>query len=295
MTRHVRLMVTVALLVLAHLPVMVSAQSGSGQFKADKLGTIAVQHSVAYVVRDQSNARVSQVEILLTDVAIDPKVVHSAFDPHMAAINLDALDDRNYVLLWVKPDGTVTMNATFSKTMTQFLDSTRGEGLVVTWTTRSATRLAGRAVTKAPRRTMDGSMYSLDVTFDVDVPAGSAATPLPAGGGEPGKALRALLAAADRKDWTAIRAGSSVEALKTFDRSYNTPAENAESAAELLKAWLSTDKLEITGGVLESDMVAVLDAEGELFPGQRTLTRVRMIKAADVWKFDRAARAGMVP
>jgi hypothetical protein len=110
--------------------------------------------------------------------------------------------------------------------------------------------------------------------------------------------LRALLAAAEKKDWPGIRAASSPEALKTFDRSYNTPAENAESAAELLKAWMSpekVDKLDITGGIVESETVAVLDVEGELFPGQRALTRVRMIKAGDRWQFDRAARAGMIP
>ena len=274
--------------------VSLGAQGSSGTFNASKMGTIKIAHGVAYIVRDQRDARVNQIEILLTDVALDAKAVQAAFDPHMAAINLDQLDERDYILLWVKPDGTVSMNATYSKTMTQIIDDSRG-GLTATWTTRSPTKLAGRLTSKGSLKTMDGATYSVDLTFDVEVPPATTGTNLPAGGGEPGQGLRALLAAAEKKDWAGIRAGSSQEALKTFDRSYNTPAENAEGAAELLKAWMSTDKLDITGGIVESDTVAVLDVEGELFPGQRTLTRVRMVKSGNRWQFDRAARAGFVP
>lgn len=293
-TLRLRLALLVTLTALVTGQTSLSAHGGSGAFTAQKLGTIKVAHGVAYVVRDQRNARTTHVEILLTDVEFDAAVVQTAFDPHMTAINLDQLDDRNYVLLWVNADGSVGMNATYAKTMTQIIDDSRG-GLSVTWTTRSATRLAGRLASKGALKTMDGSTYSVDLTFEVDVPPAASGTPLPAGGGDPGQGLRALLAAADKKDWPGIRAGSSPDALKMFDRSYNTPAENAEGAADLLKAWMSTEKLNIAGGLLESPTVAVLDVEGELFPGQRALTRVRMVKGGDRWQFDRAARAGMVP
>jgi hypothetical protein len=286
---------TIAVLTaIAASSIPLAAQGTSGKVTAQNLGTITVLRGLAYLTRDQRDARTTHVEILLTDVELDRATVQTAFDPHMTAINLDALEDRNYVLLWVNADGSVGMNATYSKTMTQFIDDTRG-GLTVTWTTRSASHLTGRLVSKGALKTMDGSTYSVDLTFDVDVPAAPAGPRLPAGGGEPGQALRALLAAAEKKDWAGIRAGSSAEALKTFDRSYNTPAENAESTADLLKAWMPIDKLDIAGGVAESDTVVVLDVEGELFPGQRALTRVRMVKSGNRWLFDRAARAGFLP
>ena len=114
-----------------------------------------------------------------------------------------------------------------------------------------------------------------------------------AGGGEPGKALIAFIAASQKKNWTPIKAGSSADALKTFDKSYNTPAENAESAAELLKAWIPLQKMTITGGQLRGNL-AVLDVEGELFPGQLGLSVVQMVKTGTAWQFDRAGRAGMV-
>ncbi len=270
------------------------AHGGSGTFTAQKMGTITVAHGIAYVVRDQRDARRTQVEILLTDVDIDAAAVQTAFDPHMTAINMDQLSDRNYVLLWVTADGTVGMNATYSKTMSQFVDDSRG-GLTVTWTTRSASRLAGRLVSKGAVKAMDGATYTADLTFEVDVPALRLERPSRQAAAIQDRGCARCWRRQRRKTGTGFGPASSPEALKTFDRSYNTPAENAESAAELLKAWMSTEKLDITGGILESESVAVLDVEGELFPGQRALTRVRMVKAGGRWQFDRAARAGMLP
>ena len=40
---------------------------------------------------------------------------------------------------------------------------------------------------------------------------------------------------------------------------------------------------------------AILDVEGEVFAGSMGLSRVQRVKSGDVWTFDRAARAGMLP
>ena len=258
-----------------------------------KLGAISPKYAAAYLVRDQRNARTTQIEILLAETAVDPKAMQTAFDPHMVAINLDALDDRNYVLLFVAPDGQVGMNATFGKTMTQFLNDT-GDGLKAEFTTRTATRLEGRVFSSAPLKTLDGTTYTVDLRFGVDVAAPPAGTALPAGGGDPGKSFTAFVAAAAKKNWAAIRAASSPWALEMFDKSYNTPAENAESVGMLVQAWVPLQKMKITGGQLRGD-TAILDVEGEVFAGSMGLSRVQMVKSGDVWKFDRAARAGMLP
>jgi hypothetical protein len=289
MTLHTTAM-TVAL-GLSLLSPAEGADRASGAVAVSKQGTIRVTHATAYVVRDQRNARQMQTELLLSDVVVDPAPIRAALNPHMEAINVDALKDRNYVLLWVRPDGSLSMNATFSKTMTQFVDDTT-DGLSVTWTTNSASRLEGRVVTRKPVKTMDGTTYTVDITFGVDVPAAPAGTPLP-GGGDAGRALLRLIAAANAKNWTGIRAVLSADALKTFDKSYNSPAENAADAADLLKAWLPVDKMKIVGGQLRGD-VAILDVEGEMFPGQASLSLARMVKVGTTWLFDQAARAGMV-
>lgn len=269
-----------------------AANTASGSVSVQKVGAISPKFSAGYLVRDQRNARTTQTEILLSEVTVDPAEVQGALDPHMIAINLDALKDRNYVLLFVRADGWVGMNATFSKGMTQFLNDTTG-GLKAEFTARTATRIDAHVFSSEPLKTMDGTTYIVDLRFGVDVAAPPAGTALVAGGGDPGKALTTFLAASQKKNWTAIKAGSSPEALKTFDKSYNSPAENAESAADLLKAWIPLQKMHITGGQLRGN-IAILDVEGELFPGQLGLSLVQMVKTGAVWQFDRAARAGMV-
>jgi len=269
-----------------------AANSASGSVDVQKVGTISPKFSVGYLVRDQRNARTTQTEVLLSEVMTDPAQMDGVLDPHMVAINLDALRNRNYILLFVRGDGWVGMNATFSKGMTQFLNDTTG-GLKAEFTARTATRIEGRVSSPAPLKSMDGTTYTVDLHFDVDIAAPPAGTALPTGGGDPGKALTAFLASSQKKNWTAIKAGSSPAALKTFDKSYNSPAENAEGAADLLKAWIPLQKMTITGGQLRGK-VAVLDVEGELFPGQLGLSLVQMVKTGAVWQFDRAARAGLV-
>ena len=269
-----------------------AANTASGLVDVQKVGTISPKFSAGYLVRDQRNARTTQTEILLSEVTVDPAEMQGILDPHMIAINLDALKDRNYVLLFVRADGWVGMNATFSKGMTQFLNDTTG-GLKAEFTARTATRIDAHVFSPSPLKTMDGTTYTVDLQFGVDVAAPPAGTALPAGGGDPGKALSAFLAASQKKNWAAIKTGSSADALKTFDKSYNSPAENAESAADLLKAWIPLTKMTITGGQLRGN-VAILDVEGELFPGQLGLSLVQMVKTGTVWQFDRAARAGMV-
>jgi hypothetical protein len=290
MTSRVSVLVASAVLMLN--PHAYAANTASGSVNVQKVGDVSPKFSAGYLVRDQRNARTTQTEILLSEVTIDPAAMQNALDPHMIAINLDALNDRNYVLLFVRADGWVGMNATFSKGMTQFLNDTTG-GLKAEFTARTATRIDGHVFSPSPLKSMDGTTYTVDLRFGVDVPAPPAGTALASGGGDPGKALTAFLAASQKKNWAAIKAGSSPDALKTFDKSYNSPAENADSAADLLKAWIPLQKMNITGGQLRGN-VAILDVEGELFPGQLGLSLVQMVKTGAVWQFDRAARAGMV-
>ena len=285
-----------ALAVIGSLTVGVdiaSAGQASGSVRVETAGTISPTHAVAYVVRNSRNARTTSVELLLSDVPVDATEVQVALDPHLIAINLDALRGRNYVLLWVDADGTVTMNATFSRTMTQMLNDTN-DGLKAELTANTPSRIEGHVFSQKPVKTMSGTTYSVDLRFAAEVPAHIAGRPLPAGGGDPGKALTALLSAVAKKNWPDIRAASSPAALKMFESSYNTPAENAETAADLLRGWLPAKKLKVAGGQLRGD-VAILDVEGEIFEGQLGLSRVQMVKTGAVWQFERAVRAGMLP
>ena len=212
------------------------AGNTKGQFvvKGGKTsGTIAPTQAAAYVTRDPRDPRNRVAEVVLSEAAIDVDAAVAALQPHSHVINQDILDDRNYVLLWIASDGHVSMNATFSDTMTQFIDKV-GESLKATLTTNTPERVAGRIFTEAPVTTIGGEIYTVDLTFDTAVTRVPAGTPLGAGGGGPGKALTAFLAAVKKQQWPAIKAGLAPSAVATFDKSYNSPEENASSASDLL-------------------------------------------------------------
>ena len=96
-----------------------------------------------------------------------------------------------------------------------------------------------------------------------------------------------------KKNWPGLKAGLAARVLPTFEKDYNTPAENAASAVDILSAWLPTEKFKVAGGVLVSDTEAVLELEGERF-GSRQLSLVKMVKTAAVWQFDESVPAGML-
>jgi hypothetical protein len=79
-----------------------------------------------------------------------------------------------------------------------------------------------------------------------------------------------------------------------FDNDYDTPAEKAKSANDMLNAWLARKKMKISGGQLHGD-TAILEVEGEMFEGQNSLTLVQMVKSGPAWQFEQARRVGLVP
>ncbi len=268
-----------------------AAGPASGTVKTPT-GTISPKFAIAYVVRDQFNPRQSVVELLLSEVAVDPAKLNDDLDRHVAAINFDALRDHNYVLLWVAPDGSVKMNATYSKTMTQYANDSTG-GLKAEFTTNTAAKIDGRVYAPTPLKVMDGSTYTVDVKFTADVIPALTGTPLPAGGGDPGRALTAFIGAVAKKDWKGVKAGLAPATLKNYDHDYNSEAENAASAIDILNARLTVAKSKVTGGFLTSPTVAIVEMEGDRF-GTMWVSVVRMVKTGAVWQYEDSRPVGML-
>ncbi len=270
-------------------------QTASGAFNVQPGGSITPTVAAAYLVRDQFNPRETEVEIVLSTAPVNVAAAAAELNPHMAAINDAALKDTNYVLVWVKPDGAVSMNATFSRTMTQFVDrTTKGGTLRAELAANTRDKVAGRIFTTSPVKTLDGATYTVDLTFSTPVASPTAGTALPGGGGEPGNALSAFLAARQRKDWPGLKGALAPRMVEMFVKDYNDEAENLADTLQTLDFWLPVRDVAITGGTLRADE-AVLDVEGTLASGVRALTLVRMIKGPSQWLFESATMAGMLP
>jgi hypothetical protein len=274
---------------------LASAQTASGTFTSRPEGAITPKVAAAYVVRDQFNPRESEIEVVLSATALEIAKAVAELSPHTAVINDPALKNANYVLIWIGTDGKVSMNATFSKTMTQFVDRASTDGkLRAELTTNTPDRIAGRIFTPAPVKTMSGSTYSVDLTFSAPVTKAPPGTALPAGGGEPGNALLDFLAARQKKDWPSLKAALSPSASERFVKSYNDDRENLIDLLETLNFWLPVTDVKISRGMLAGE-TAVLDAEGVLASGVKALTLVRLVRRPSGWLFDSATMAGILP
>ena len=274
---------------------MASADSATGTFVVTggkAAGTIAPKAAAAFVVRDRRDMRTPVAEVVLSELAVDAVAAVATLHPHTHAINQDALKDRDYILLWVAPDGHVSMNATFGRTMTQFIDAV-GDSLHATLTVNTPQRVAGRVFTAKPVTTLNGDTYTVDVSFDVAVASPGKGAALPAGGGAAGEALGRFLGVVQQGDWAAIAPLLSPPALEMFNKSYNSPAENAASLADILQAWLPKARLSIVGGEQRGE-VADLEITGEMFPGTSALYLARMRRAGGVWQFEGATMVGML-
>jgi hypothetical protein len=288
-----RIAVPFALLAVALSAAALPALAGeaSGEFSVTKRSPIRPKYAAAYETRDQRDAHKRAIEVVLSDEPIDVKAAVAELDPHTDVINQKALQDHNYVILWVRPGNDVSMNATYSEKMVQYVDMTPGDGplpggLKAEMSTNTADRVVGRLFSPKPVKTMDGETYSVDLKFSTEVTHVPAGTKLPAGGADAGKALQALLAAMKKKDYKAIQAGVTPKRVESFS--------DVDDAVQTLGMTLPTKTFKITGGELRGADTAILEVESEYFAGQKGLTLVRMVRNDTHWQFDRATRAGMI-
>lgn len=264
------------LTLLAATPAL--AGEAFGSFKADKKPAIEPRFAAAYETRDPGDARKRAIEVILTEKPIDAAAAVEDLDPHTHVINQDALKGTNYVLLWIRPDGNVSMNATYSASMTQYVDKESFGRMKVDLTKNTAGEVAGHLTT-----TREG--YSADLRFSTKVTRRAAGTKLGAGGGPAGKAFLALVSAAAKKNWDAIQ---KLVTAGTRDR-----FEDVDDAVETLGFWIPKNRVKVTGGEQRGDEV-ILEVEGEIFQGQQAIYLVRMRKTGSDWQFDRATKAGLI-
>src|SRR3954452_18844228 len=210
-----------AALLVVLCPVIALGGEASGQFTAGKRPPIKPKYAAAYETRDQRDARKSAIEVVLSEETIDVVEAAAELDTHSNVINHKALRDHNYVLLWVRPDNDVSIKATYSDTMTQYVEMT-GSRMTADMSVNTRDKVAGRIFSPKPLKTMDGDEYTIDLKFSTEVTHPSAGTKLPADGGEPGKAFNALQTAIVKKSWTGIKGNVTAKTLESFNESDRT-------------------------------------------------------------------------
>lgn len=256
---------------------------------------IAPPHVAAFRIRDTFSPRERTTFVMLTAKPVDRERIAGDSDPYALAINDPAVRDAGWLGFTVDAKGVVQMNARIDGV--QYIDSS-GEimrqpgSLSAECSHNTPERVACHVRTREPVESMDGPSWTLDVRFDTAVSARPAGKPLPADGGEPGKAFLALLKAAQGDDLDAILAVLTEEEGASYRAEYNTPEENLADAKQTLDNRLPK-QAKITGGELLGPDHAQLEVEGVPYEGARFLYEIDMRRVDGRWRMNSSGIAGM--
>jgi hypothetical protein len=271
------------------------AATVSGKFELDGKATVPTQVA-AFRMRDQNAPRTIQTYVMLTTKAVNRDAIKDSVDPYAVAINDPAVQDTDYVAFEVGANGETHMNAHVGGT--QYVDSSgkimgQQGSLVANCRENTATRVACTVKTEKPVKTMGGPSFSLELSFDTEISARPPGKPIAADGGDPGKALMALNAAAGGNDLAKILALMTPGAGKSYREDWRSPAENLAEAKDFLKARLPKEP-KITGGELLADDYAVLEVEGVPFKNGRMLYLIEMRLSDGHWVYEQSGAAGFL-
>lgn len=277
MTR--RITATVALLglaaALAATPTF-AASKASGYFRYDKL-TLKVAHAYLFRTPEDEDPSKFETKIYLTSLPIDAAAAARAFDPGHAIDEQIQGKAGGYVRICVNDDGSECgMYFNHNEPSESFNTSGSGEFKL---TSNTPAHVGGSWKLAEPSDFFDKT-YQFDLNFEADLSAPPPSKPLPADGGEPGRAYAAYLAALDKGDIPALRKALGEAGAWRF------PEGDDSSNKEQLK-WMRDGKPRaikiLKAESLDADH-AVLTVEGVDRDDIKRRGRVLMVRQDGLWQ-----------
>lgn len=249
---------------------------GSGHFRKGEI-RIEAKHAVAVAIDEDVDAARAQTYVYLSDVPLDAGRIAGAFQPGSAAEEQLGDGSAGYVRICIDADGgECGLYFSHNKPNASFNSSGYGAFKLEA---APAGRVAGRWVLAKPEDFF-GETYDFDLHFDAGLttPPGK---PLPADGGEPGKAYRAWTAAVAKGDLPVLRALVGGE----YDgwRIRSDDQDDVKSALKDLRDGTPL-KATILRGRIDGDK-AVLWVEGKDRDDILRRGRVLLAKADGDWRF----------
>lgn len=178
-----------------------AADRGTGHFRKGEV-RIDVRHVIAVVVDEAGTEADTHTHVYLSDVPMDARKVAAAFHASSAAEQQLGEASAGYVRVCINTEGD-ECGLYFSHNNPNASFNTSGYG-TFKLDAAPAGRVAGSWVLAEPDDFF-GETYDFELRFDVAItpPPGK---PLPADGGDPGKAYRAWIAAVAKGDLPVLRA-----------------------------------------------------------------------------------------
>jgi hypothetical protein len=266
-----------ALALLLSLPVADALAVGGGHFR---LGETHVDPKYAIaVVRDRGHDDGAQTFVYLSDFPLDAAKVAAAFDPGDEVRTELGERAGGYVRICIDADGS-ECGMFYERKQPDDSFNVGGYGAFAL-TRHDDGHVAGGWVLEEPESFFDQT-YDFDLHFDVAVTP-LPGIPLPAGGGEPGAAYHAWLAALAKGDVVALRN------LVDSEHSYRFPEDDPSNVKEAIKDARDGTPLqaEISRGLVDGDR-ALLWVEGTDRDDILRAGRVRMQREGGAWHFAEA-------
>jgi hypothetical protein len=253
-----------------------AADRGSGHFRKGEV-RIDVRHVIAVVVDEAGTDADTHTYVYLSDVPMDAGKVAAAFHASSAAEQQLGDGSAGYVRVCINAEGD-ECGLYFSHNNPSASFNSSGYG-TFKLDAAPAGRIAGQWVLAEPDDFF-GETYDFDLRFDVAItpPPG---TPLPADGGDPGKAYRAWIVAVAKGDLPVLRAMVGGDY-----NGWRIKSEDADDVKAALKDLRDGTPLQarILRGRLDGDS-AVLWVEGQDRDDILRRGRVLMQRAEGAWRY----------
>jgi hypothetical protein len=254
-----------------------AADRGSGHFRKGEV-RLDLKHVVA--VANEEDDSGDHTFVYLSDVPLDARKIAAAFHASSAAEEQLGDGSAGYVRVCIDAEGgECGLYFSHNKPSASFNSSGYGEFKL---DPAPAGRIAGHWTLSEPDDFF-GETYDFDLVFDVAVtpPPGK---PLPADGGEPGKAYRAWTTAVAKGDLPVLRA--------LVGGDYNSWRINSDDQDDVKSALKdlrdgSPVAAKILGGRIDGDN-AVLRVEGRDRDDILRRGRVQMQRVDKAWRFMQA-------
>lgn len=246
-------------------------------FRLDKI-TSTFAYVCGFRVASPDKLGTTRRMVVLSSVPVDCAAADKEFDP-VAAVEAAVEEKKGaYATLHLQTDPE-RADGSWRSFEPGDAFSFGGQGKL-TYTRNDDRRVEGRYFTEKPESFFDKT-YEFDLPFAVDLLAGSlSGTPLPKGGGEPGKVYLAYMKAVAKKDPVALQ--KVVAKAKADEIAEQVQGEIWAVIFDSARS-LEFETATIPGGLIQGDRAA-LDIEGKSYDGDKFRGRVFLIKENGAWK-----------
>jgi hypothetical protein len=270
------LLLALPALAAAPKPAAKAPAKGGSFFRLDKHKS-TFSHACGFRVKDGARGEIQRI-VILSSVPVDCAAADAELDPKKELEGAIVAKNGAYASLTVSADGQ-RIEGGWVSTEPSDAFSFGGQGVIEIQKSDDS-RLEGRYYTPHPEPFFDKT-FEFDLPFAVDLLSGSlSGTPLPKGGGEPGKIYEAYRKAVAKDDEAGLK--------KVVTKERAAQLEEWASGGAFKEVFQGQKTLElktgtVTGGLLKENR-AILDVEGKNYDGTKVRGQVFLLREDGAWK-----------